>query len=47
MHLLLSHLVALLAGCILGYAFRGKAHAAIAAAGSEVKAVESDVKKHL
>jgi hypothetical protein len=32
-------------GVALGYAFRGKEHAAIVAAGSEVKVVAADVAK--
>lgn len=47
MHIFIAIIASLAAGGILGYAFRGKEHAAIAAAGSEAKAVEGEVKSKL
>jgi hypothetical protein len=47
MHSLVLFLGGLFLGVILGYAFRGKEHEALADAGAKVASVEGDVKKHL
>lgn len=47
MHLFFAVVASLVVGGILGYAFRGKEHAALEAADAEVKAVEGEVKSKL
>lgn len=47
MHTLLVVVVCLVVGVGLGYAFRGKEHAALAKAGSDAKSVAQDVEKKL
>jgi hypothetical protein len=47
MHVFIAVVAGIVAGGILGYAFRGKEHAVIAAAGAEAKAVEAKVESKL
>jgi hypothetical protein len=47
MHLLFAVVASLVVGGVLGYAFRGKEHSVIEAAGAEAKAVEGEVKSKL
>jgi len=47
MHVVLAAVIGLVVGGILGYALRGKEHAALAAADAEAKAIEGDIQKKL
>lgn len=47
MHYVIVAVIALLVGVALGYAFRGKEHAALAAADSKAQGVVSSIGKKL